>query len=252
MLQKELLNQLDLVWLTTRVRNRQGELDIKRTYREREEINAVVVPKDRKGENLKVYGFSHFPNHVTGSPTPLYDFDEPTKEQTNADNVLYHFLVPVHVDSGLLHLKETWESKVIEGPKGHFETYLGNAGSPSWIDVKIFERPISFDPKKQLLYVRSPNGSIDFQNVLDTVLLEEPYEVQASQYLTRTTAFSEMSLQSQIFKEGGRKDIAKFISEIERIISGVGNFTTKPVEYKVVYEDINELKKGKTSMRLIE
>jgi len=73
-------------------------------------------------------------------------------------------LHPGPIVNGYLILRSGWAGQIDLAESGESSVYLGHGGDPEDLPAILFKESINFNPLKQLVYVRSPNGSQDFSS----------------------------------------------------------------------------------------
>lgn len=116
-------------------------------------------------------------------PSPVLSFGQPETEEyeiSGRKGTRYHGLHPLRIKKGILTTEREWESAVDVRDDGRAQIYNGLG---DFIDTVMFDEPLTFDLTKRLVYVRSPNGSIIFDDVLHTTEAQEGRNSPLAEYV---------------------------------------------------------------------
>lgn len=110
-----------------------------------------------EGNDVVIFGAVLARSNISGRfPSPLLRFGPPKEELFDGKKRYLGLQAGKVSDDGCLPLEKVWESTVTvysSGPSIY-------AGQGNHFDAVLFSEPLPFDPEKELLFARSPNGKI--------------------------------------------------------------------------------------------
>jgi len=200
-------------------------------------------------KELNIFGIRFAYDFVYGYPSPHFSLGEVKKTEASG-YTNYKGLIPTKLEKGVLFLEERWESSIDQYKDGSCSVYISNARSPSEDDAILLEKHIPFDPKKQLVYVRSPNGSIKFEKVLHTLKLEEPEDYKMA-YYTSDEILATIWMYAKGFDD---KEISLrgAFNEVKKALKRREEYQPQTYNYSLVYENLENLRKGKNWIRFVK
>lgn len=246
-----IINGLDLVYIATSFLELSDIEAICIDYDAHYGFSKGTLITDYKNSGLKIFGAVELEN-ATGFPTPVFCIDTPKTEPMN-NYTAHHGLIPEKLEGKILHLSGLqWHSRIDVQIDGNASVYLGHGGIPDEADAYVFSNLVPFDPKKQLIYVRSPNNNVKFQEVLHTRNIEEPTDYESGFYelIKLGNRICDLQLSENLISGEAKKQIEKITKDIKKLKQMI-NETNRKIAYSLIYENINELKKGRTWERIV-
>ena len=148
-LTRQLFESMDIVWVES---PNFPQARIKGVYHNDE--RKLYEGKDL--ESLLVFGAVLARNNISGRyPSPLLSFGLPKQELFEGRQRFRGLQSGKVSEDGYLPVAEIWESVVDVHESGPPTVYTGQGDH---IDAVLFSQPLPFDPEKELLFARSPNG----------------------------------------------------------------------------------------------